>query len=72
MFFSTVCAEKERFWRGSPENLRSKYFAAFRDRKTIPEIILVIRKEADKTKCHSYGQRLVDQLRPERDKAKRR
>ena len=39
--------------------------------KSMPEIILIIRKEAEK-KGFSYGQPLVDALRPAKDKAKHR
>jgi len=40
--------------------------------RSIPEIVRIIRAEAGETKCHSYGQGLMDALRPEKEKAKRR
>ena len=49
-----------------------KELAEIEPDKSIPEIILVIRREAGETKCHSYGQGLMDALRPEKEKAKRR
>ena len=49
-----------------------KELAKIEPDRSIPEIVLIIRREAGETKGYSYGQGLVDQLRPEKDKEKRR